>query len=77
MTVYTCRICGFESGSPLGIVSHSKVHKNRFRSLVGREPDDYEEVVDLFRRQPTLFAPFEGAQTTLFERHADGGESER
>ncbi len=71
MTVYTCRICGFESESPVGIVSHSQVHKNWFRSLVGREPDDYEEVVELANRQPTLFVPYDADQTTLVDY---GGE---
>ncbi|WIV68442.1 hypothetical protein [Natrialbaceae archaeon AArc-T1-2] len=69
---FTCRVCGFESESPNGIVAHANKHKNRFRSLTGREPDDYDEVVDLFRSQPTLFAPFGDDQTTLVDH---GGES--
>lgn len=71
MTVYTCRICGFESESPIGIVSHSQVHKTWFRSLVGRDPEDYEEVVVLARSQPTLFAPYGDAQATLVEFGGD------
>ncbi|WP_247729911.1 hypothetical protein [Halovivax limisalsi] len=68
---FTCRVCGFETDSPVGIVSHSEVHKNWFRSLVGRDPEDYEEVVELWNRQPTVFSPFGEDQTTLVDY---GGE---
>lgn len=75
MTIYTCRVCGYETESPMGIVSHSRKHKNLFRDLTGREPEDYDEVVELHRRQPTLHTPYGEDQTTLFEHSA--GETEQ
>lgn len=47
---FSCRIngCSFESDSPLGIVAHATAHKNEFARIVGRRPDDYDEVLALF-----------------------------
>lgn len=77
MTTYTCRVCGFESESPVGIVSHATKHKNCFESLVGRPPEDYDEVVALLGSQPTLFAPYGSDQTTLTDHRADAGGEQR
>lgn len=50
MTTYTCTIetCEFETSSPLGMTSHARKHRNRFEELVGRPPEDYEEVRAFF-----------------------------
>jgi len=52
-----CRVCGRSVGrgpSGLGIKQHSKRHRREFRDLVGREPEDYQEVVEVLGQQPTL-----------------------
>lgn len=59
--------------SPLAAPAHARKHKNRFRELVGRAPEDYDEVRALLNRgewpddvdlgghvQPTLKQSVEG-----------------
>lgn len=43
----TCSVCGREVGrgpDGLGIKQHSAMHRRQFEQLVGREPEDYDEV---------------------------------
>lgn len=47
MSRYHCTICPFSTDSPLGITAHATKHRNRFERLVGRPPEDYQEVRDL------------------------------
>jgi len=47
---FECSIigCGFSTDSPLGVRGHARKHRNRFEELVGRAPEDYDEVRRLF-----------------------------
>ncbi|ELZ35358.1 hypothetical protein [Halorubrum tebenquichense] len=72
MTTYGCQICDFSSTSPAGISSHGRKHRNEFESIVGRQPDDYDEVVALLRDgdTPEDYDGETGVPTTL-EEYAD------
>ena len=67
MTTYGCRICEFSTTSPRGMSSHSRAHRNRFEEIVGRRPEDYEEVVSLLREgeTPDDYDGDAGTPTTL------------
>ena len=45
-----CDICAQElADSPLAAPAHARKHRNQFERLVGRPPDDYDEVRALLR----------------------------
>lgn len=45
-----CRVpgCPFSTTYPLAMQNHAWGHKNDFERLVGRRPDDYDEVISFF-----------------------------
>lgn len=69
MSEYNCRICEFSTTSPVGIMSHSRSHRNRFQEIVGRAPEDYDEAVALLRdgEAPADYTGDAGSPTTLEE----------
>lgn len=69
MTTYGCRICDFSTKSPAGMSSHGRKHRNEFEEIVGRRPDDYDEVVALLRdgETPDDYDGEAGSPTTLEE----------
>lgn len=72
MTTYGSRTCDFSSTSLAGISSHGRKHRSEFESIVGRQPDDDDEVVALLRDgdTPEDYDGETGVPTTL-EEYAD------
>jgi len=69
MTTYGCRICDFSTTSPTGMSSHGRKHRNEFEKIVGRRPEDYDEVVTLLRdgEAPADYDGETGSPATLEE----------
>lgn len=69
MTERNCRICEFSTTSPMGMMSHSRSHRNRFQEIVGRAPENYDEVVALLRdgETPDDYTGDTGSPTKLSE----------
>ncbi|KMT45842.1 hypothetical protein EL22_26885 [Halostagnicola sp. A56] len=67
-----CSVCGEDLASPLAGPAHARKHKNRFEKLVGRRPDDYSEVQDLFNEGevPEDVDLETGSWTTLEQFHS-------
>lgn len=70
--IVECQVCGEDVGygpSGLGIKQHSKAHKKQFRDLYGRDPDDYQEVIEkLGKHHPTIWETIlDDEQSTLSE----------
>jgi hypothetical protein len=56
----TCSICGQKlDPNPLSGPAHARKHKNQFRDLTGRFPDDYEEVREFFEEEIAALEDFE------------------
>ncbi|ADJ14521.1 hypothetical protein [Halalkalicoccus jeotgali] len=43
-----CQICGQEVSRGLGAPAHARKHKNDFERIVGRQPEDYDEVIAFY-----------------------------
>lgn len=71
--------CEFTTDSPLGSASHARAHRNEFARLVGRPPEDYDEVRRLFNTDWTpedLADPVDAAGCRRPTLEAFGGEGE-
>lgn len=75
MSRFDCTIsgCTFSTDSPLGVAGHARKHRNRFEQIVGREPEDYDEVRRFFN---TDWTPddFDGQNGQPISLDAFGGE---